>query len=174
MTITSDERTRRDHGDQCAPAPPRAPVRRVGRAGAARASARHGRLLRLGSSCSAGGSGMHRARSAPAARLGASTRPVRPIGLLGLAGLVLVLVALLLGMAWGAARPSSAGPVPEATTITTVGAGETVWSIARRAVPGSAPAEVVDRIRLLNGPEVAELRVGRVLRVPAAGDHARG
>ncbi|ASO19268.1 hypothetical protein AHOG_08115 [Actinoalloteichus hoggarensis] len=96
------------------------------------------------------------------------------VGAFGSSLWALLLVAALLGAAWVSSRPAADGPVPVETTTVTVGAGETVWSIARRTVPESAPAEVVERIRLLNGPDIAELRVGRVLRVPAAGRGLRG
>ncbi|AOS62532.1 LysM peptidoglycan-binding domain-containing protein [Actinoalloteichus hymeniacidonis] len=78
-----------------------------------------------------------------------------------------VSVLLVLGILGRVTQPIPVNSVPAATTTTLVGAGETLWSIARRTVPESPQGEVVARIKLLNGPDAADLRVGRVLRVPA-------
>ena len=59
------------------------------------------------------------------------------------------------------------GPaVPAATAVVRVGAGETVWDVARRVAPDAATPAVAQRIRELNGMAGSELRPGQQLTVP--------
>ena len=54
------------------------------------------------------------------------------------------------------------------TTTVTVGAGETLWSLASGvAGPGEDPRELVEHITALNGLASSELAVGQELVVPA-------
>ncbi|HYZ10066.1 MAG TPA: LysM peptidoglycan-binding domain-containing protein [Pseudonocardiaceae bacterium] len=59
------------------------------------------------------------------------------------------------------------GPaVPATTTVVQVGAGETLWDVARRIAPDTATPAVVQHIRELNGMVGSELRPGQQLTVP--------
>lgn len=72
-----------------------------------------------------------------------------------------VAVGALAGVA---ARPGTEGE----TTSVTVGAGETLWSLASAAAaPGEDPRELVEQITALNGLASSELAVGQELLVPA-------
>jgi Tfp pilus assembly protein FimV len=89
-----------------------------------------------------------------AAVLAASAAAVVALGLLAGAG----------GRA-GSAPPRSAGHV-----VVTAAAGETVWEVAARLVPGrpgSEVAEVAERIVVENALESVRLRPGQVLHVQA-------
>nr|KEP24118.1 hypothetical protein DA06_23360 [Georgenia sp. SUBG003] len=67
----------------------------------------------------------------------------------------------LVGMA---ANPSTDG----ATTTVTVGAGDSLWSLASAAAsPGEDPRDVVEEIAALNGLASSDLAVGQELLVPA-------
>ena len=62
---------------------------------------------------------------------------------------------------------AAGGPaVPATTAVVQVGAGETVWDVARRVAPDAATPAVVQRIRELNGMAGSELRPGQRLTVP--------
>jgi Tfp pilus assembly protein FimV len=62
---------------------------------------------------------------------------------------------------------AAGGPgVPATTAVVQVGAGETVWDVARRVAPDAATPAVVQRIRELNAMAGSELRPGQQLRVP--------
>lgn len=93
-----------------------------------------------------------------------AARPVRFLVLLGLATAITVVLLGLLATAG-----QSAGAVPEATTVTQVRAGETLWDVAQRSVPGADPAAVLDRIQQLNGFDSGAVRAGLPIRVPVAG-----
>ena len=64
----------------------------------------------------------------------------------------------------GQAQPGE--PVPEATTVVVVGAGETIWQVARRLAPESQPGAVVQRIRELNQLPGSAVQPGQPLQVP--------
>jgi LysM repeat protein len=68
----------------------------------------------------------------------------------------------------GAAVGTALNPVTDAATTTvTVGAGETLWSLAGTAAsPGEDLREVVEEIRALNGLVSSDLAVGQELLVP--------
>jgi LysM domain len=70
------------------------------------------------------------------------------------------------GMNWmgSAANPGS----PVETTVTHVGAGETVWDVARRMAPQSDQRVMVDRIRQLNGIVGSAVQPGQQLQVPVS------
>ena len=54
-----------------------------------------------------------------------------------------------------------------ATRAVTVEQGQTLWQIAKTAVPGADPRDTIDRIRDLNGMSTTSLRAGQRLIVPA-------
>jgi hypothetical protein len=56
--------------------------------------------------------------------------------------------------------------VPTETTLTRVGAGETVWDVAQRVAPKSDQRAVVERIRQLNGMANSAIQPGQQLQVP--------
>ncbi len=61
---------------------------------------------------------------------------------------------------------ANAAPVPSATTVVQVHAGETLWDVAVRVAPHSKPASVVGRIQELNGLSGSGLHPGQPLLVP--------
>jgi hypothetical protein len=68
------------------------------------------------------------------------------------------------GLSWIGQTP---GPgVPAQTVVIWVGAGETVWDVARRVAPKSDQRAVVERIRQLNGMAGSALVPGQRLQVP--------
>jgi hypothetical protein len=74
-----------------------------------------------------------------------------------------VLVFALSGAATGTADRGA--PVP--VKVVQVEAGDTLWSIATRAVPGEDPRDLIDEIQRLNGLE-GSLPVGTRIVVPVA------
>jgi hypothetical protein len=87
---------------------------------------------------------------------------IRQLAVAGVVVLAVVWVALVINM-------RDSGPaIPAATTVVRVGAGETVWDVARRAVPGTPVAAVVQRIRELNGLDGSTVHAGQPLVVPDA------
>jgi hypothetical protein len=78
---------------------------------------------------------------------------------LALAVLVAVAVSLLDG--------APVGAVPSSTTVTVVGAGESLTDVARRSAPGADAGATVERIRELNTLSSSSLTAGRPLVVPA-------
>ncbi|PFG38425.1 LysM domain-containing protein [Georgenia soli] len=94
-------------------------------------------------------------------RLTARGRGVVTALALVLATAVSVGVGALVGVA---VNPAVGGE----TTTVTVGAGETLWSLASAvAEPGEDPRELVEHITTLNGLASSELAVGQELVVPA-------
>ncbi len=86
-----------------------------------------------------------------------------------IAGVVTLTVVCGLAVLGQAAASGPAVPfttVPAATAVVQVGAGETVWDVARRVAPDAATPAVVQRIRELNGMAGSELRPGERLTVP--------
>lgn len=57
--------------------------------------------------------------------------------------------------------------VPSGTTVTSVGAGESVWDVAERATPNVDPSAVVATIQDLNELPKADVSAGTPLVVPA-------
>jgi hypothetical protein len=91
--------------------------------------------------------------------------PALPAGrvasLLAAAVLTLVVVA---GLGW-LGEGEDPG-LPTQTTMVQVGAGETVWDVARRVAPQADQRAVVDRIRELNGLVGSAVVAGQRLEVP--------
>ncbi len=58
--------------------------------------------------------------------------------------------------------------MPAETAVIQVGAGETVWDVARRVAPQSDQRAVVDRIRQLNGIVGSAVQPGQQLQVPVS------
>jgi len=115
----------------------------------------------------------------PAVRCEGSVRPVsarryavrRAVAAVVL-GILAMLVVVALGLVAEAAGTAQArAGVPEGTAVVAVEPGETVWEIARRAVPEAPTTAVVERIVAdngLTGPVDSVLPAGLALRVPAA------
>ncbi|HWE92121.1 MAG TPA: LysM peptidoglycan-binding domain-containing protein [Pseudonocardiaceae bacterium] len=108
-------------------------------------------------------------------RLVAAPRSARPVecppwrqasglGWLVLVGVLVFIVTLSVGWAGGGAP--SAAPVPQTTALVQVRPQDTLWDIARRLAPASAPDVVVERIRQLNGLSDDVVRPGELLSVP--------
>jgi hypothetical protein len=75
--------------------------------------------------------------------------------------LVLAAVAFVVGRASAGAALS--GPAPTVT----VGSGDTLWSLARRAEPRADTRDAVERLARLNHLDASvPLRAGRVLQLP--------
>ena len=102
-----------------------------------------------------------------------TTTPVSPLRVTrrGRALLLLTLVAVLLAaFSLGRAR-SEAAPVggPNDSAVvqqTTVQAGESLWTVARRIAPANDPREVIAQLRRLNDLSSSDLRVGQQLLLP--------
>jgi predicted Zn-dependent protease len=77
---------------------------------------------------------------------------------------VAVTLAVVAGLGWLVQGSDPA--VPQRTSVTRVGAGETVWDVAARVAPQSDQRAVVDRIRRLNGLTNAEVVPDQQLQVP--------
>ena len=92
---------------------------------------------------------------------------VLPLGrVVSLVTAAVVTLAVVAGLGW---IGQGASPrIPVQTTVTRVGAGETVWDVARRVAPQSDQRAVVDRIRELNGFAGSAVVAGQQLRVPDA------
>lgn len=78
--------------------------------------------------------------------------------------LVVIGLGLLGSARAGAGAPSEPGADQGSTTQ--VRAGEDLWDVARRVVPGIAPAAVVHRIRTINRLDPGPVWQGEPLRVP--------
>lgn len=83
-----------------------------------------------------------------------------------------VVLGVLVGVLAGFVMPlaGDAAPAPAGTTVTVVGAGESLSDVAGRVAPGSDADAVAGRIRELNeldGPGGSALTPGRPLVVPA-------
>lgn len=86
-------------------------------------------------------------------------------------GLVASLVAaatVVLAVAGGLDRagPQAHPAIPADMAVTRVGAGETIWDVARRVAPRSDQRAVVQRIRQLNGMAGSAVIPGQQLQVP--------
>jgi hypothetical protein len=75
-----------------------------------------------------------------------------------------VALAVVGGLGW-IGQGASPG-VPAETAVIRVGAGETVWDVARRVAPQSDQRAVVERIRQLNGLVGSAITPGQQLQVP--------
>ena len=75
-----------------------------------------------------------------------------------------VTLAVVGGLGWiGQGAPPR---VPANTVVVEVGAGETIWDIARRVAPRSDQRAVVERIRQLNQIVGSAVSPGQRVRVP--------
>lgn len=102
-------------------------------------------------------------RTAPAVRL---TRR-------GRAALVLLLAALLFAtfsLGRSATGTADAAPAGSGAPVeqTTVQAGESLWSVARRIAPENDPREVVQQIQRLNGLSGSHIQAGQQLLLPSS------
>ena len=80
-------------------------------------------------------------------------------------------LALLVGLGWAGPREASVGgsaasAAAPATARLTVGAGHTLWQIARTLDPRTDPRITVERIRVLNGLPDSSIRAGQELVIP--------
>jgi hypothetical protein len=73
-------------------------------------------------------------------------------------------LAVVGGLGW-IGQAASPG-LPAKTMVIRVGAGETVWDVARRVAPQSDQHAVVERIRQLNGIVGSAMTPGQQLQVP--------
>ncbi|MFS0733360.1 LysM peptidoglycan-binding domain-containing protein [Microbacterium sp. 1P10UB] len=83
-------------------------------------------------------------------------------------------VALAIAVVGGSAAiatPDAGMPAGSFQTVT-VGAGESLWSIAQEIAPSADPRDVVSAIERLNALESGTLTAGQKLSVPA--EYARG
>jgi hypothetical protein len=76
----------------------------------------------------------------------------------------LVTLAVVGGLGWvgQGARPG----IPAERAVIRVGAGETLWDVARRVAPQSDQHAVVERIQQLNGMVGSAVAPGEQLQVP--------
>lgn len=89
----------------------------------------------------------------------------------GRLALLMILVGLLLGaFSLGRVGSQAATTVPTRPALeqTTVHAGESLWSVARRIAPASDPRDVVVQLRRLNHLDNAAVQVGQSLVLPRA------
>lgn len=77
---------------------------------------------------------------------------------------VAVTLAAIGGLGW--IGQASSPDVPAETAVARVGAGETVWDVARRVAPEYDQRAVVERIRQLNGIAGSAVQPGQQLQVP--------
>jgi LysM domain len=89
-------------------------------------------------------------------------RSGRPARLVAAATVTLAVVAGLSFMAQSTITPE----IPVETAVIRVGAGETVWDVARRVAPQSDQRAVVERIQQLNGVVGSAVAPGQELLVP--------
>jgi hypothetical protein len=77
---------------------------------------------------------------------------------------VAVTLAVVAGLGW-IGQGASPG-IPAGTAVIRVGAGETVWDVARRVAPQSDQGAVVERIQQLNGIVGSVITPDQQLQVP--------
>ncbi|MBV9447304.1 MAG: LysM peptidoglycan-binding domain-containing protein [Streptosporangiaceae bacterium] len=77
---------------------------------------------------------------------------------------MMVTLAVVGGLGW-IGQGTSPG-IPARTAVIRVGAGETIWDVARRVAPQSDQRAVVERIQQLNGIVGSTIEPGQQLRVP--------
>jgi predicted Zn-dependent protease len=94
-------------------------------------------------------------------------RPISPATTAALA-LLAALITVWLGLLahFGAAVAGTAAAVPDQLAVVRVQAGESLQHLAARVAPGAPNAEVVERIRELNGLDSTALDAGRTLIAP--------
>ncbi len=99
---------------------------------------------------------------APVPPIVAPARGRRPACLVAVATVTLAVAAGLGFIGQGTATSG----IPAETAVVRVGAGETVWDVARRVAPQSDQRAVVDRIRQLNGVVGSAVAPDQELLVP--------
>lgn len=80
-----------------------------------------------------------------------------------------VTLAVVGALGWiepGWSEPGASPSIPAQTSVIQVGAGETVWDVARRVAPQSDQPAVVERIQQLNGIVGSAITPGQQLQVP--------
>ena len=82
-----------------------------------------------------------------------------------LLALVVAAVALVRAPATGSSPVAASAAQPVAHRVT-VRPGQTLWQIARDAVPGADPRVTIARIKEMNGLSSSGIESGRVLLVP--------
>lgn len=85
---------------------------------------------------------------------------------------LIAVVAIMLGTllsVLGWIGSSSASEPPATTSVVRVGAGETLWDVARRVAPHADPQAVVEQIRTLNGLAGSAVQPGQQLRYQRVG-----
>jgi hypothetical protein len=101
----------------------------------------------------------------PAVGVGEACSPALRSGRVArLVAAVTVTLAVVGGLGW--IGQSVSPGIPAQTMVTRVGAGETVWDVARRVAPQSDQRAVVERIRQLNGIVGSAVAPGQQLQVP--------
>lgn len=110
-----------------------------------------------------------RARVRPCAPSRVVPERVVPRGrLLAAVAAVVFLGVVGLGLTVDALAGAGEAPVPSGTEVVSVGAGESLWDVAERAVPEVEPSAVVARIQELNDLAGGEVAAGTPLVVPAS------
>ncbi len=117
------------------------------------------------------------ARSSSSRRRGGriyAAEPSRPGRRLGLTGVEILVVIVLVAAVIAAALLSGSSVRPPSTTVpVTVGAGESLWSIAEaHAVRGMNVQQTVDLIKRYNHLSEDTIAAGSVLQVPSQAPHA--
>jgi len=101
-------------------------------------------------------------------------REARPLHLTARGRRVVTALAVVLALAVGLVGGRAMATSPEegiAVDVYTVGAGETLWSIAAgRTAPGADVRDTMDALRDLNELSSSSLAAGQQLLVPVAGD----
>jgi hypothetical protein len=81
-----------------------------------------------------------------------------------LIAVVTVTLAVVASLGWLGQGPNPG--IPAETTVIRVGAGETLWDVARRVAPQADQRAVVERTRQLNGIAGSSVAPGQQLQVP--------
>jgi hypothetical protein len=107
------------------------------------------------------------ATTAPLRRQQPVTRPLHLTrrGVAAIVGVAVALGVALVVLAWQFGPTNSPAPVSGGVSSVTVGAGDTLWSIASRVAPQSDPRAEIELIQRLNGLTTVELVAGQILRV---------
>jgi hypothetical protein len=101
---------------------------------------------------------------APGGTAAAAAPALRSGRLASVVAAATVTVAIVGGLGW-IGQGASPG-IPAETAVIRVGAGETLWDVARRVAPQSDQRALVHRIRELNGIVGSAIEPGQRLQVP--------
>lgn len=91
-------------------------------------------------------------------------RAPRPNRIVSVVVATVVALAVVGTLGWLERAPDNR--VPGKTAVIQVGAGETVWDVARRVAPKADQRAVVARIQQLNGMASSAIQPGQELQVP--------